>query len=545
MAKETLYASVTDEKAPSRAIPDDQPGAAASLPDTRPDTTPQDLPRTTSPDSSREFAVTAPEKGTDKDIEVDAGHAERDFEVWWEEPEEQDPECPLNWPAWRKVGTIVLISLLGLLTPLASSMFAPGVPDVIDDFDTDSNTLATFVVSIYVLAFAFGPLLFAPLCEKIGRTWVYHISNVLFVIFTICNAVSVNMGMLIAFRFLAGFVGVAAVTIGSGTIADMVRPEQRGLALASWSMGPILGPVIGPVAGGFLIEAAGWRWVFWVIAIATGVLTIFCFVFLKETHHGIILERKAERLRKETGNPEWHVRAESKVADNAKEGIVKSFTRPLRILLFSSVCSMMCIYVAVLYGLLYILFTTFSFVFEDVYQFSTSASGLSYLGSGIGTITGLLYAMKLADRRYRQKLAAGQKPQPEDRLPLYMIIPAVLTIPAGFFIYGWGADYKVHWIVPQIGTAVTGFGVIIVLMCINTYLVDTYTINSSSAIAANTVLRSVLGGLLPLCGLDIYDSLGLGWGNTLFGFLALGLAPIPVFFAFWGERLRIKHGLLV
>ncbi|KAF2766156.1 general substrate transporter [Teratosphaeria nubilosa] len=541
MAKERVYASVADEKA------DDQPAAAASTaeastPDT---TTPQELPTTTSSEIKPEIAVTAPEKGTGNDIESGASHAKRDFEVWWEEPEEQDPECPLNWPKWRKVCTVALISLLGLLTPLASSMFAPGVPDVMDDFDSNSNTLATFVVSIYVLAFAFGPLLFAPLCEKIGRTWVYHISNVLFVVFTICNAVSVNMGMLIAFRFFAGFVGVAAVTIGSGTIADMVVPEQRGLALASWSMGPILGPVIGPVAGGFLIEAAGWRWVFWVIAIAAGILTIVGFLFLKETHHGVVLERKAKRLRKETGNPAWHIRSEGKVAENANEGIVQSFTRPIRILLFSSVCSMMCIYVAVLYGLLYILFTTFSFVFEDVYQFSTSASGLSYLGSGVGTIAGLLYAMKLADRRYGQKLAAGQKPQPEDRLPLYMIIPAVVTIPAGFLIYGWGADYKAHWIVPQIGTAVTGFGVIIVLMCINTYLVDTYTINSSSAIAANTVLRSILGGLLPLCGLDIYDSLGLGWGNTLFGLLALGLAPIPVFFAFWGERLRIKHGLLV
>lgn len=141
----------------------------------------------------------------------------------------------------------------------------------------------------------------------------------------------------------------------------------------------------------------------------------------------------------------------------------------------------------------------------------------------------------------RQKLAIHEKPKPEDRLALYMVVPGSLAIPIGFFIYGWSAYYKIHWIVPEIGTALTGYGTIVILMCIQTYLVDTYTVHSPSAIAANTVLRSILGALLPLCGLDIYDALGLGWGNTLFGFITLGLAPIPVLFGLFGEKLRKRH----
>lgn len=123
-------------------------------------------------------------------------------------------------------------------------MFAPGVPDVMKDFNTSSNLLATFVVSIYVLGFAFGPLVVAPASELLGRSPVYHICNILFMIFTILNAVSVNLPMLIAFRFLAGFAGVGAITIGSGTIADLIPPERRGLCMALWSMGPIFGPVV-------------------------------------------------------------------------------------------------------------------------------------------------------------------------------------------------------------------------------------------------------------------------------------------------------------
>lgn len=70
------------------------------------------------------------------------------------------------------------------------------------------------------------------------------------------------------------------------------------------------------------------------------------------------------------------------------------------------------------------------------------------------------------------------------------------------------------------------------------YLIDAYTTYAASAVAANTVLRSLVGGLLPLAGLSMYDALGLGWGNSLIAFIALGLTPIPFVFYIWGERLR-------
>jgi multidrug resistance protein len=146
-------------------------------------------------------------------------------------------------------------------------MFAPGVPQLMADFHCTSNLLATFVVSVFVLGFAFGPLILAPMSETYGRSPIYHTCNVLFVVFTVLCAVAKNMGMMIAFRFLAGFAGVAVITCGSGSIADLMPREKRGGAMALWSLGPLLGPIVGPIAGGFLVEAKGWRWVFWVIAI--------------------------------------------------------------------------------------------------------------------------------------------------------------------------------------------------------------------------------------------------------------------------------------
>lgn len=77
-------------------------------------------------------------------------------------------------------------------------------------------------------------------------------------------------------------------------------------------------------------------------------------------------------------------------------------------------------------------------------------------------------------------------------------------------------------------------------MAPNTYLVDVYTLHAASAMAANTVLRSLFGAFIPLAGQPMYKALGLGWGNSLLGFVAIALIPIPVLFVKYGEALRSK-----
>ncbi|KAK8212323.1 major facilitator superfamily domain-containing protein [Phyllosticta capitalensis] len=455
------------------------------------------------------------------------------FVVDWEP---NDSENPQNWPYKRKWSVIGMISFMTFLTPLASSMFAPGVPDVMKEFGNTSNTMATFVVSVFVLGFAAGPPVVAPLSEMYGRNPVYHATNIGFTIFNILCARADSMGALVAYRFCAGVAGVGSVTNGGGSISDMMPPERRGAAMAIWAMGPLIGPTIGPIAGGYLIEAKGWRWVFWIITIASGIATVVAYFVLRETYPPLLLERRAECLRKATADP----RHTSALATNqtTKQLWRSTSIRPARMAIISPVLGFMCVYTALTYGILYILFTTFTFVFEGQYGFSTSSAGLSYIGSGLGSLLGLAAVGKASDGILKRKMAAGVAIRPEDRLDLRITVPASLLLPAGLFIYGWSADKKTHWIVPMFGTAVASMGMIVVFICIQTYLVDAFTRYAASANAANTVLRCILGALLPLCGLDMYDAMGLGWGNTLLGFLALALAPVLWWFYGWGEKVR-------
>ena len=212
---------------------------------------------------------------------------------------------------------------------------------------------------------------------------------------------------------------------------------------------------------------------------------------------------------------------------------------------------------AIIYGILYLLFTTFTFVFEEHYGFSPSIVGLVYIGLGIGLLLGLVVLGTCSDRIMKAlaKKHNGGKIKPEYRLPMLMY--AGPFIPVGLFIYGWTAQNGVQWAVPLLGTGFVGIGLIAAFMCINTYLIDTYTRYAASgkctlkddisprnllttlkAMAANTILRSILGCVFPLFGLQMYNALGLGWGNSLLGFISLALCPIPFLFYWYGEKLR-------
>jgi multidrug resistance protein len=353
-------------------------------------------------------------------------------------------------------------------------MFAPGIPRILAEFNESSSIAATFLLSVYILGFAFGPLFVAPMSEIYGRSMLYNIGNVFFAIFSICTALSNSIGMMMAFRFLMGLAGSVPITIGSGSIADMMPIEMRGRAMAAWALGPLLGPCIGPVAGGYLIRAVGWRWVYWLIAILAGVISVFTFFTLKESYAPVILERKTARLRNETGNQELR----SMLAGNAvtpRDKFKAAIVRPLKLLFLAPIVTSMALYVAVTYGILYLLFSTFGIVFPQHYGFGegeryvalhfiqpghklTVNSGLVFIPSAIGMAFGIGLFGAISDKLVTRNMQAGGPHRPEIRLTPWLTIPAGLTIPIGLFIYGWTIQVHTHWIVPMIGVVIFAFG---------------------------------------------------------------------------------------
>ncbi|KAK4446922.1 efflux pump rade [Podospora aff. communis PSN243] len=447
-----------------------------------------------------------------------------------------DPANPQNWPPRKKWANIVVLAAITFLVPLASSMFAPGIPQVLSDFDTHNPSLATFVVSVYVLGLAAGPLVLAPMSELYGRVVIYHVGNVLFIIFTVACALSTNMNMLVAFRFMCGLVGAGPIAIGGGTIADLTTLKERGTAMSVWSLGPLLGPSIGPVAGGFLSQAEGWRWIFWVLAITSGVITAAGFLVLRETHPGTLLERKASRLRKETGNANLRSKLDLQIAPRTL--FLRSIVRPTKFLLLSPICLVLSVYAAFTYAMIYFMISTFTFVFQGNYGFSEGIVGLVFISLGLGMFFGVVVQQAIGNRimeRLADKHNNG-KPKPEYRIPPTLL--AGCLIPGGLFLYGWTVQYRIQWAVPLLGVVLAGMGICIINISTNLYLVDAFTVYAASALAASAVLRSIFGATFPLFALQMYDALGLGWGNSLLAFIALAMLAFPPLLYGYGERLR-------
>ena len=126
---------------------------------------------------------------------------------------------------------------------LAAVIFAPGADALCDEFGITNSVIAAMTITIYVLGFAFGPLLISPMSEIYGRLIIYHVGNAAYLAFTVGCALSTNTGMFLAFRFICGFVAASPMAIGGGTVADLYEPRERGRAMALFGLGPLLGPV--------------------------------------------------------------------------------------------------------------------------------------------------------------------------------------------------------------------------------------------------------------------------------------------------------------
>ncbi|KAG9247578.1 cycloheximide resistance protein [Calycina marina] len=453
--------------------------------------------------------------------------------VTWDSPD--DPENPLDWPTWLRWTLISLVSAMTFMAGLSSSMFAPSVPSLLVEFNSTNTTIGSLVVTIFVLGLATGPLFFAPLSELYGRTYVQHVGCVGFLVFTVGCALSTSLNMLIGMRLLQGTFAAVPLTNGGGIIADMVRQEERGFAMGVFTTGTLIGPIVGPIAGALLSSVKSWRWIFYVIAMALGIMTCLCGLLWRESYAPVLLARKAARLRKETGNQDLRTRYDQGLS--SRDYFLRGIVRPIKMLIFSPILAALCLHMGLAYAYFYILFTTFTDIFTEIYHWEFKIIGLSFIGVGCGFFFGQLLFTKLSDSILKRLANKGDgEMMPEYRLPLGCI--GGIFVPLGLFWYGWSVEAQVHWIVPILGTAVIGLGNAMIFISIQAYTIDAWTLFAASGLAANTVVRSVMAALIPLAAPKLYAALGLGWGNSLLAFLALAMVPVPVLLFFYGERMR-------
>ncbi|KAF7509834.1 hypothetical protein GJ744_007345 [Endocarpon pusillum] len=460
-----------------------------------------------------------------------------EYLVTWDGPD--DSANPKNWTFQRKWAATFIVSSFTFISPVSSSMVAPALQSIAMEFNITNDVEIALTLSIFVLAYAIGPLFLGPMSEIYGRVHVLQLSNLFYLVFNIACGVCTSKGQLLAFRFLSGLGGSGPLAIGGGVLSDCWKAEERGKAISLYSLAPLLGPAIGPIAGGFIVENTTWRWAFYATSIADALIQISGLFFLQETYGPRILHIKAERIRKDTGNTEFKTEFEHPER-TLWNTLKRSIGRPFRLLGTQPIVQCLALYIAFVYGLMYLVLSTFPALWERRYNESVGIAGLNYISLGLGFFLGAQICAPINDQIWCVlKNRNNDTGKPEFRVP--MMVPGAVLVPVGLFCYGWSAQARVHWIVPNIGACIFAAGTIISFQCIQTYIVDAYTRYAASGIAAATVLRSLAGFGFPLFAPYMYNALDYGWGNTLLAFIAIALG-IPAPFMLWkyGAKLRAR-----
>ncbi|KAL6229418.1 hypothetical protein BDW75DRAFT_235223 [Aspergillus navahoensis] len=461
-----------------------------------------------------------------------SGTEEHPYTVTWIP---DDPRNPMNFSETRKWSYTILVAIATLAVALVSSAYTGGVAEIEEQFNIGSE-VATLGVSLFVLGFAIGPLLWAPLSELFGRQILFIGTYAFLTAFNAGMCGSQNAWSLIILRFFAGSFGSSPLTNAGGVIADMFPAKQRGMAMSLFASAPFLGPVLGPIIGGFLGMTEGWRWVMGFLAIFSGTLWIAGSLLLPETYAPVLLRRRAEKLSRITGKV---YRSKSDI-DQGKISLKASFnvalSRPWILLFREPIVFLLSVYMAIVYGTLYMLFAAFPIVYQEGRGWNQGVGGLSFLGIMVGMLLAVIYSI-LDNKRYvKMEERNGGFAPPEARL--HPCLPASIAIPVGLFWFAWTNYPSIHWMASIAAGVPFGFGMVLVFLGIMNYLIDAYTIFAASVLAANSVLRSLFGASFPLFTTYMYNNLGIHWASSIPAFLALACVPFPFLFYKYGPAIR-------
>ncbi|KAJ9611095.1 hypothetical protein H2200_004278 [Cladophialophora chaetospira] len=454
--------------------------------------------------------------------------------------EPDDPEDPRNWSIWYKSFAIFAIAFGTLGVVMYSTSYTAAMATMMLEFGVTSEPLATLGVTAYLLGLAVGSLILAPIAETYGRKPVYTICQVGFTLMIIPAALAKDLPTVIIVRFVGALFGSATIANAPGSIADLVSDEYRATAFSIWSIGPMNGPVIGPTIGGFVTEYMGWRWANWIVMIWAGSALLFL-VLLKETYAPVLLQRKAKKLRKENDDERYWSRYDIRVGFwelmriNLKRPFVMALTEPI--------CMFWNIYISITYGILYLCFVAYPIIFTEKRGWSTGISGLSFLGIGIGTMICICCANPIRKMINSHKRDAEGNVPPEAMMSIVCI--SAFLVPIGEIWFAWTCyPISIHWSISIAAGIPFGFGNAAVFIYAGNYLAYSYGIYAASAMAGNAVMRSFLGGTLPLAGPSMYRALGPNWAGTLLGILEIVIIPIPILFYKFGGRIREKSTLI-
>ncbi|KAL4821607.1 major facilitator superfamily domain-containing protein [Aspergillus spinulosporus] len=446
-----------------------------------------------------------------------------------------NPKHPRNWPTIRKAYDIGLIIFLEFYTTTINASGATTAKDARHEFEIDL-TLAVFLsVSTYALAQAFGNVVFPPYSEAFGRKKLYIISSALFSGFSVMIAAVPSLGAMVAGRTLTGLVSAVPTVIITGSIEDMFNTRDRIWLVFAYMVVANFAVAMGPVISGYITAYLGWRWVYYISGIVTGLVSVLL-LGIRESRPSLLLTWEVEKLRHVTGDMNLQALNPDEVPKLrifVREGLI----RPLRLFFTEPIvfaCSLMS---GCSVALLYLFTESLPPIYESM-GFAQPESNLPFIAMGIGFLPSILIRLmdgRIAAQRHRDGLPL----LPENKLAGICLGAPFLAV--GLWWFAWMVPPTirgVHWLVTLIPLFLVGFALNEFGTVLAGYLADSYHSYAASAFAAMSLARSSLSSIFPLVAPKMFGALGANIALSVLAAGAMVFCPVPFIFRYYGQSLR-------
>lgn len=466
---------------------------------------------------------------------------------------------PFLWPKWRKSLMTWIACAVTALAGYSAGQASPASKVLTAKWGI-SNVVFNLNITVFCIGFALAPMFLAPFSEINGRRPIFIASGILFVACLIaCGGTHSFAGFLVA-RVFQGVGGSTFSTMVGGVISDIYHAEDRNTPMSLFSGAALFGTGLAPLLAGVVVTHTTWRWIFYSHAIVSAVFVMIIYLFFKETRGSVLLSRKAgainayyEKLEqaghfgviladedseeKTIRRIRWKVKSDEQ-RDSLLHMVQISLYRPIHMLVTEPVVFFFSLWVSFSWATLYLQFGSVPLVFETNHNFNLEQVGAVFTAMCVGVILITIISVwqdKLA-RRYKLF-----KDAPETRL--YFTCIESILLPIGLFWFGWTSFPSVHWISPAMAVGCASMGIFTIYLATFNYLADTYHRFSSSAIAAQSCCRNLLGGVFPLVTAALFTNLGFPQASSLLGAIGAALTLVPWVLAFFGPRIRAKSKL--
>ncbi|KAH8175414.1 major facilitator superfamily protein [Sarocladium implicatum] len=452
-----------------------------------------------------------------------------------------DPENPYNWSIRKKNFVVVITAFLVVNSTMGSALPSMAIPFIAATFGVTSEQQLVLPISVYLIGYVLGPIIWGPLSEHLGRRLLTIITFILFSLFTMGCALAQSWAALLVLRLCCGVFASSPIAIVAGILADIYEtPLTRGRAFAVFMVTTVWGPLLAPILSGFSAPTIGWRWVFWIALIYAGCTLALTFL-LPETYGPILLSRRAKRMRKADPVANAHVIAPRDLeSTDLSQLLTVVLTRPIRMLISEPIVSTTCTYLALVYAVFYMSFQAFPIIFQDLYGLSPGVTGTTYLPIVGGAILALpvfwYWDSVLAKAKARD--AAWIQREEYRRLPLACVGGPCFVI--ALFWLGFSARADVSFVAPMLAGIPFGLGFLLIFIALLNYLTDAYEVFAASANAAASTCRSLFAVVLPLATTRMFDSLGIAGACSLLGGLAAIMCILPWLFIWKGPVIRSR-----